>query len=54
MEISTLAFSPDGKYLAVGTPESDILTPTFKLKRNIAVKVFRSQIDSMYGKFSKL
>jgi WD40 repeat protein len=25
MEISTLAFSPDGKYLAVGTPESDIL-----------------------------
>lgn len=24
MEISTLAFSPDGKYLAVGTPESDI------------------------------
>lgn len=25
MEISTLAFSPDGKYLTIGTPESDIL-----------------------------
>jgi len=32
------------------TPESDILTPTFKLKRNIAAKVFRNQIDQMYGK----
>ena len=37
-------------YNALFTPESDILTPTFKLKRNIAAKVFRSQIDEMYGK----
>ena len=33
------------------TPESGILTPFFKLKRNIAAKVFRPQINEMYGKY---
>jgi long-chain acyl-CoA synthetase len=28
--------------------ENDILTPTFKLKRNVAKKVYQSQIDEMY------
>ena len=31
------------------TTESDILTPTMKLKRNVAKKVFQEQIDSMYA-----
>jgi long-chain acyl-CoA synthetase len=31
------------------TVESDILTPTMKLKRNIAKKMFQEQIDSMYA-----
>jgi long-chain acyl-CoA synthetase len=30
------------------TTESDLLTPTMKLKRNIAKKMFQEQIDSMY------
>ena len=29
--------------------ENDILTPTFKLKRNIARKVFAEKIDEMYA-----
>jgi len=29
--------------------ENDILTPTFKLKRNVAKKVFQAQIDAMYA-----
>ena len=28
--------------------ENDILTPTFKLKRNIGKKVYQAQIDKMY------
>lgn len=28
--------------------ENDIITPTFKIKRNIAKKVFKEQIDKMY------
>ena len=28
--------------------ENDILTPTFKLKRNIGKKVYQAQIDQMY------
>lgn len=31
------------------TAENDILTPTFKLKRNEAKKVFLSQIKELYG-----
>ena len=31
------------------TIESDILTPTLKIKRNIAKKVFQEQIDKMYA-----
>jgi long-chain acyl-CoA synthetase len=36
---STEAFSVD----------NDILTPTFKLKRNIAKQIFKEQIDAMYA-----
>ena len=31
------------------TAENDILTPTFKLKRNEAKKVFLAQIKELYG-----
>ena len=31
------------------TLENDLLTPTFKLKRNVAKKVFQGLIDEMYG-----
>lgn len=30
--------------------DNDILTPTFKLKRNVAGKVFETQINEMYAK----
>lgn len=30
--------------------ENDILTPTFKLKRNIIKKTFASEIEAMYAK----
>lgn len=33
--------------------ENDILTPTFKLKRNIATKVFKEQIDIMYKELTE-
>ena len=33
--------------------ENNILTPTFKLKRNIAREVFKSQIDAMYSVLAK-
>jgi len=29
--------------------ENDMLTPTYKLKRNIAKKVYQAQIDEMYA-----
>ena len=31
------------------TIESELLTPTFKLKRNIAKKHFKDEIDQMYS-----
>ena len=30
------------------TVENDIITPTFKIKRNIAKKVYKEAIDIMY------
>jgi len=33
--------------------ENDILTPTFKLKRNIGKKLYQAQIDSMYAELAK-
>jgi long-chain acyl-CoA synthetase len=33
--------------------ENDLLTPTFKLKRNIAAKKFAAEIATMYGKGEK-
>jgi len=29
--------------------DNDLLTPTFKLKRNVGKKVFQTQIDAMYA-----
>lgn len=39
-----------GLYLTLDpfTMENDLLTPTFKVKRNIAAKYFRPQIDQLY------
>jgi long-subunit acyl-CoA synthetase (AMP-forming) len=31
------------------TPDNDILTPTFKLKRNEAKRFFLNEIKEMYG-----
>ena len=33
--------------------DNNILTPTFKLKRNIAREVFKPQIDAMYSELVK-
>ena len=35
------------------TIENDILTPTFKLKRNIARKVYQKEIDDMYAELDR-
>ena len=32
--------------------DNDLLTSTFKLKRNVAAKVFKPQIDEMYVKLT--
>ena len=31
------------------TVENDLITPTFKIKRNIAKKYFEAQIEQMYA-----
>merc|ERR1712146_175424 len=31
------------------SPENNILTPTFKLKRNVAKEIFAKEIDAMYS-----
>ncbi|RLO11377.1 hypothetical protein DYB28_010241, partial [Aphanomyces astaci] len=36
------------------TVENDLLTPTFKLKRNDAKKLFSTQIDALYDKAGDL
>ncbi len=33
--------------------ENNILTPTFKLKRNIGREVFKHRIDEMYSELAK-
>ena len=33
--------------------ENNILTPTFKLKRNVGREVFKNQIDYMYSELTK-
>jgi long-chain acyl-CoA synthetase len=40
----------------IATPfsvENDILTPTFKLKRNVAKRVYQAQIDAMYAELDQ-
>ena len=35
------------------TIENDLLTPTFKLKRNVCKKVYQAEIDVMYEELTK-
>jgi len=42
-KVKKLHFHPDAFSV-----ENDLLTPTFKVKRNVAVKKFQSEIAQMY------
>jgi len=33
--------------------ENDILTPTFKLKRNIGAQVYKAELDALYVELAK-
>jgi len=36
------------------TVENNLITPTFKLKRNVAKQVFQTEIDQMYKNLEKI
>ncbi|KAF4679820.1 hypothetical protein FOZ63_030227 [Perkinsus olseni] len=42
-----------GCLIAMFSVDNDILTPSFKLKRNVAVKVFQKEVDALYEQIGK-